>query len=212
MREIASIRSHEDVVVWCRDFFEETDGLRPGVQRDRAPHGAERCLLMSLVGLLLDWFPPKDMTVDGLLTLLSMAEARVGDPEYVSPLGLLFLQIEEGSRYVSMAGPEEATSHPGLTRNFAEDDPTWGWLPSRFRRNSDGREPGRCGGLSPDEDFSLGCWCVVRQLHPADLALVVADLQARVLDHKYRGTRRERDRTERLLFPALLRAVRKGGR
>lgn len=69
---------------------------------------SERMLYTALIALLRDWFPPEDYNLPGLLTLLSMAEARENDENYKSPLDLLFLQIEEGRRYMPNGGGEGA--------------------------------------------------------------------------------------------------------
>ena len=61
-------------------------------------------LYTSLIALLRDWFPPEDYNLSNLLTLLSMAEARENDENFKSPLDLLFLQIEEGKRYIPSEG------------------------------------------------------------------------------------------------------------
>ena len=118
-------------------------------------------LYTSLIALLRDWFPPEDYNLSSLLTLLSMAEARENDENFKSPLDLLFLQIEEGKRYIPNEGgaPAPSMGISGLSRNFgtgnATGDSDWSWEPTNLKRNSDGVRPADCGGLSPDEDFAL---------------------------------------------------------
>lgn len=122
---------------------------------------AETILYIALITLLRDWFPPEDYSLSGLLTLLSMAEARENDETYKSPLDLLFLQIEEGKHYVeSKGGPTTApapSARAGFSRGFVTGTRggAWSWEPSKFRRNSDGVRPADCGGLSPEEDVAL---------------------------------------------------------
>lgn len=100
---------------------------------------AEITLLNALYALLHDWFPTKDFTPDGIRTLLSMTDVRKMRPGYWSPLDLLFREISDGERYLPKP-----------------DGSGWAWQPSILRRTRDGVEPGKCGGLSPSEDTSLG--------------------------------------------------------
>ena len=82
---------------------------------------AERMLYTALIALLRDWFPPEDYNLSGLLTLLSLAEAREDDENFKSPLDLLFLQIEDGKKYVRKQGaaaPAAASGPTGLTRTL----------------------------------------------------------------------------------------------
>lgn len=89
-----------------------------------------------------------------------MAEARENDENFKSPLDLLFLQIEEGKRYIKREGSAPAAPQPSasLSRSFgsaAGGDSEYSWEPSLLERNSDHVRPADCGGLSPDEDFAL---------------------------------------------------------
>ena len=47
-----------------------------------------------------------------------MAEARENDENYKSPLDLLFLQIEEGKRYMPNDGGSQKAGPSGLSRAF----------------------------------------------------------------------------------------------
>lgn len=68
-----------------------------------------------------------------------MTDVRKMRPGYWSPLDLLFREKSDGERYLPKP-----------------DGSGWAWQPSILRRTSDGVEPGKCGGLSPSEDTSLG--------------------------------------------------------
>ena len=95
--------------------------------------------------------------MSSLLTLLSLAEARENDENFKSALDLMFLQIEEGKKYKQNDGSSpDAAGNAGLSRSFGtkQADNGWSWVPSKFKRNSDGVKPADCGGLSADE-FSL---------------------------------------------------------
>ena len=135
MKPIEELRTNKDVAEWCRDFLRITDELSPELAiADRA----ERNYLMALVGLLVEWFPRKDLSLKSLSVLLSIADARENDENFKSVLDLMFVQIEKGKTYSYVA-----KYHQYL------------WVPSRFKRNSDGVKPADCGGLSADEDFAL---------------------------------------------------------
>lgn len=70
----------------------------------------------------------------------------------------MFLQIEEGKKYKQSDGSSPDTAgNAGLSRSFGtkQADNGWSWVPSKFKRNSDGVKPADCGGLSADEDFAL---------------------------------------------------------
>ena len=150
------VRTDTDILSFVNCYIMNTNG--DGKAGDPFWENSERMLYTALIALLRDWFPPEDYNLPSLLTLLSMAEARENDESYKSPLDLLFLQIEEGKRYVETGGGGTSTSGPsGLSRGFGtgSDGGAWSWQPSKLKRNSDGVMPAKCGGLSPDEDFAL---------------------------------------------------------
>lgn len=150
------VRTDTDILSFVNCYIMNTNG--DGKAGDPFWENSERMLYTALIALLRDWFPPEDYNLPSLLTLLSMAEARENDESYKSPLDLLFLQIEEGKRYVETGGGGTSTSGPsGLSRGFGtgSDGDAWSWQPSKLKRNSDGVMPAKCGGLSPDEDFAL---------------------------------------------------------
>lgn len=150
------VRTDTDILSFVNCFIANTNG--DGKASDPFWENAERMLYTALIALLRDWFPEEDYNLPSLLTLLSMAEARENDENYKSPLDLLFLQIEEGKRYVEGKVVGAAPSAPsGLSRSFGSGGDTggWSWVPSKFCRNSDGVRPADCGGLSADQDFAL---------------------------------------------------------
>lgn len=149
------VRTDTDILSFVNCYIMNTN--RDGKPGDPFWENAERMLYTALIALLRDWFPPEDYTLPGLLTLLSLAEAREGDENFKSPLDLIFLQIEEGRRYVRREDAARTSSGPaGLSRGFsAGGGGEWSWEPSAYRRNGDGVRPADCGGLSPDQDFAL---------------------------------------------------------
>ena len=149
------VKTDTDILSFVNCYIMNTNG--DGKAGDPFWENSERMLYTALIALLRDWFPPEDYNLPGLLTLLSMAEARENDENYKSPLDLLFLQIEDGKRYVQDGGGSQPQGPTGLSRGFGGGGGTsgWSWQPTNLKRNSDGKEPGKCGGLSPDEDFAL---------------------------------------------------------
>lgn len=150
------VKSDTDILSFVNCYIMNTNGEGKAV--DPFWENSERMLYTALIALLRDWFPPEDYNLPSLLTLLSMAEARENDENYKSPLDLLFLQIEEGKRYIETGNGGFSPSVPsGLSRGFSTggDNGAWSWQPSKLKRNSDGVMPAKCGGLSPDEDFAL---------------------------------------------------------
>ena len=165
MKPIEELRTNKDVAEWCRDFLRITDELSPELAiADRT----ERNYLMALVGLLVEWFPRKDLSLESLAALLSLADARENDEDFKSALDLLFVQIEEGKAYSYVA-----EYHQYL------------WVPSKYRRNSDGMKPADRKGLVGSEDFALLCWDSVNHLPAIRRISLKASLTSRLIDFKY---------------------------
>lgn len=165
MKPIEELRTNKDVAEWCRDFLRITDELSPELAiADRA----ERNYLMALVGLLVEWFPRKDLSLESLAALLSLADARENDEDFKSALDLMFVQIETGKTYSYVA-----EYHQYL------------WVPSKFRRNSDGMKPADCKGLNYGKDFALLCWNSVNHLPAIRRISLKASLTSRLIDFKY---------------------------
>lgn len=122
----------------------------------------------ALVGLLVEWFPRKDLSLESLAVLLSLADARENDENFKSALDLMFVQIEEGKAYSYVA-----EYHQYL------------WVPSKYRRNSDGMKPADRKGLVGSEDFALLCWDSVNHLPAIRRISLKASLTSRLIDFKY---------------------------
>ena len=151
------VKTDTDILSFVNCFIMNTnpEGKSSG---DPFWENAEKMLYTALIALLRDWFPAKDYNMSSLLTLLSLAEARENDENFKSALDLMFLQIEEGKKYKQNDGTSPDTAgNAGLSRSFGtkQADNGWSWVPSKFKRNSDGVKPADCGGLSADEDFAL---------------------------------------------------------
>ena len=147
------VKTDTDILSFVNCFIMNTNG--EGKTSDPFWENAEKMLYTALIALLRDWFPEEDYTLSGLLTLLSLAEAREEDENFMSALDLIFYQIETGKRFARNVGAAGAPRRKGgLSRDFTADT-GWSWQSSRFRRNYDGVRPAERGGLSPDEDFAL---------------------------------------------------------
>ena len=147
------VKTDTDILSFVNCFIMNTNG--EGKTSDPFWENAEKMLYTALIALLRDWFPEEDYTLSGLLTLLSLAEAREEDENFMSALDLIFYQIETGKRFARTVGAAGAPRRKGgLSRDFTADT-GWSWQSSRFRRNYDGVRPAERGGLSPDEDFAL---------------------------------------------------------
>lgn len=102
---------------------------------------SERMLYMALIGYLVFHCPKKDCNIPGLMTLLSLAEAKEEDEGYMSPLDLLFTEIETGMAYKRTGGP--VAGFDENVRGFANtSDNGYAWV-------SVGE------AVSPEKDFAL---------------------------------------------------------
>ncbi len=102
---LAYVRSDVDVLSLVECLIANTAGDAEHAG-DPFWENAERLLYTALIAYLVHHCPPKDRTLPGMLTLLSLAEAREGNESYMSPLDLLFLELETGKRLVAESDPE----------------------------------------------------------------------------------------------------------
>ena len=100
---------------------------------------AERLLYTALTAYLLDHCPPGNRNLNGLMLLLSLAEAREEDESYMSPLDMLFEELETGRRYMPGAG---AAAPDVFSNDLDAAGDGWGW---RQVANP----------TDPEEDFAL---------------------------------------------------------
>ena len=76
---------------------------------------AEKLLYTALISYLLLHCPEEDHSVPGLLSLLALADAREDDEDYLSPLDMLFHEIETGERLMRVA---ESSGYDISSREF----------------------------------------------------------------------------------------------
>lgn len=97
---LAYVRSDIDVLAIVECLITNTTGDAEHTG-DPFWENAERLLYTALIAYLVHHCPPEDRSLPGMLTLLSLAEAREGNESYMSPLDLLFHELETGKRLVS---------------------------------------------------------------------------------------------------------------
>lgn len=85
---------------------------------------AERLLYTALLGYLVAHCPEEDRNVEGLITLLSLADAREEDEDWKSPLDMLFDELETGMRLVPAAADG---SYDEQDRGFARGGSSCRW-------------------------------------------------------------------------------------
>lgn len=88
---------------------------------------AERLLYVALIGYLVKHCPREDRSLSGVVTLLSLARAKETDEDYVSPLDLLFLEVETGMRYMEVDTAADAEADP-LSRTASAGNARFRWV------------------------------------------------------------------------------------
>lgn len=103
---------------------------------------AEKLLYTALISYLLLHCPEEDRNIPGLLTLLNMADAREDDEDYMSPLDMLFNELETGERLVRKA---DASAFDPSSRAFDNGDSGFEWVRV-------------APAIRPEDDFSLSSY------------------------------------------------------
>lgn len=99
MKPIEELRTNKDVAEWCRDFLRITDELSPELAiADRT----ERNYLMALVGLLVEWFPRKDLSLKSLEPHSSPLQMRVKTTRTSSPPSTSFSSKLKKGKHTGM--------------------------------------------------------------------------------------------------------------
>lgn len=179
------VKTDADILSFVNCLIANTSG--DGSKGDPFWENAERLLYTALIALLRDWFPKEDYSLSGMLTLLSMAEAREDDENFRSALDLMFLQIQDGKKY-SQNEAAAARSSTGTANDVERErgvasaaaPSSWSWTPSKFERNSDGVRPADRGGLSDDEDFALSNYNAFKVAAGKTLKSIIISCNVRV--------------------------------
>lgn len=100
---------------------------------------AEKLLYTSLVSYLLLHCPEEDRNIPGLLSLLALADAREDDEDYMSPLDMLFNELETGERLVKKPCPK---GYDRSSREFDNGSGDYEWIKV-------------ASPIRPEDDFAL---------------------------------------------------------
>ena len=117
---IAYIRDEAGVIRFARGIVANTEG-EADHKGDPYWEKAERLVYTALTAYLVMHCEPADRNLDGLLTLLSLADAR-DDPGYMSPLDMVFRELETGERYVRRGGASAEGGSLRTTVHFVFDE------------------------------------------------------------------------------------------
>lgn len=103
---------------------------------------AEKLLYTALVSYLLLHCPEEDRNIPGLLSLLALADAREDDEDYMSPLDMLFHEVETGERLMKVA---DAAGYDISSREFQPASSGYAWVRVATP-------------IRPEDDFSLSSY------------------------------------------------------
>lgn len=117
---IAYVADEADILEFVSCLIENTTGDE-GHAGDPFWEKAERLLYVALVGYLVAHCPKADRSLSGLVTLLALAKAKEEDEDYMSPLDLLFYEIESGKSYVETG---EADDEANILSRGAKGSPS----------------------------------------------------------------------------------------
>ena len=132
------LRSEADVLTFVECLIKNTTGDKDHAG-DPFWENAERLLYTALVSYLLAHCPEEDRNLPGLLVLLGLAEAKEEDESYMSPLDILFAELETGKKLVKTG---EAAEEDFESRAFSSGAGGFTWVRTG--------EP-----VPPEDDFSL---------------------------------------------------------
>lgn len=160
---LAYVRTDVDVLAIVECLITNTTGDAEHTG-DPFWENAERLLYTALIAYLIHHCPPEDRNLPGMLTLLSLAEAREGNESYMSPLDLLFHELETGKRLVA-AGDERPFDEN--SRAFTNGSSTVRW--------EQVREP-----ADPSKDFALNAYKRFKTAAGETLKSIIISCNARL--------------------------------
>lgn len=167
---LAYVRDEAGILRFSRCLIANTTG-DPDHKGDPYWEKAEQLVYTALAAYLVLHCEPEDRNVNGLLTLLSLADARDGDEGYLSPLDMLFKELETGERYV----PREAPSASGGIRGFGEADAAWEWR--------------KVAEPVPADDFALSSYREFRVAAGDTMKSILSSCNVRMKPFSIRGVR-----------------------
>ena len=119
---LSYVKDQADILVFVECLIKNTT---PDDRKGSDPfwENSERLLYTALVAYLVYHARPEERNLNSLMLLLSLAEAREEDESYMSPLDLVFEELETGMRFMERGRAPEARGE----RPFDDGD-DWGWV------------------------------------------------------------------------------------
>lgn len=158
---LAYVRTQQDVLELVECLIVNTTPKGKSAN-DPFWENSERLLYCALIGYLTYHCPPEDRTLPGLMTLLSLAEARDEDESFMSPLDVLFRELETGCRCVAAPG---GAGGDGRSMGGARESVRWvPW----------------CDPATPDSDYALGRYRAFKAAAGKTLKSIIISCNARL--------------------------------
>jgi len=152
---LAYVKTDQDILKFVNCLIKNTTPSDSS-KSDPFWEKSEQLLYIALISFLRDWMAPKDYNLSSLITLLDMAEAKEEDENFLSPLDLLFKQIEDGGKWVKKTDQSLTSNIEAFSRKVKNTETSrLKWVKSAYRHNTTGVKPADKGGLTVEEDFSL---------------------------------------------------------
>lgn len=123
---LSYVHDEADILEFVTCLIENTTGDREHTG-DPFWENAERLLYVALIGYLVRYCPPADRSLSGLVTLLSLAKAKETDEDYMSPLDLLFHEVETGLRYMRTSAAREDAFEAGSRTSYRAGSSEFSW-------------------------------------------------------------------------------------
>lgn len=161
---LSYLKTPLDVIMWVRAFVSITDG-EDSKSEEAFWTNTTVLLLLTQVGYLVFYCPEADRNLDGLVTLLSLAQASEEDESFVSPYELLMREIEDGTMLVERPAPAAGGGGPRAFREPARGSFSW-------ERVADPK--------APEDDFTLLCWTLLKSAAGKTLKSVIISTNSRL--------------------------------
>ncbi len=146
---LAYINDEQDILSFVNCIVENTTAENEHTG-DPFWVNAEKLLYTALVAYLVFHCPKEDQSIPGLLLLLSLADAREEDESFMSPLDLLFHELETGKRLVKVVNSTTARTFDAEDRSFDSDASGFTWV-----KTSEPVEPCQDFALQSYRDFKV---------------------------------------------------------
>ena len=162
---LAYLETPADVIMFVRAFIAVTNG-EAAKSEEAFWTDTTALLLMSTIGYLTFYCPDADRNLDGLITLLSLAQASEEDESFASPFELLMREVRDGTTLMRRT-PEKPEGKRARRSFKAPSGGAFEWLPSA--------EP-----KAPEDDFSLLCWTLLKAAAGKTLKSVIVSTNSRL--------------------------------